>query len=183
MHTVLAWQGKYLIKHTFLIKCAHSRLGEACSHVAAIISCVIRASQLQERSGATARTSQECTWLPTARDVSFQFLVVHQVRFSLKVSPAHVCDIKFQSKCSSSSFSQPRKACKIEPPTEDELDAFYKTLNSSKKKPGILKITPPYSKQFIPLSACILLPASSTAQCVPVGVWGLRAVGRERISC
>ena len=44
----------------------------------------------------------------------------------------------------------PNEQRRIEPPTEDELDKFYKVLNSSADKPAISKITPPYSKQFIP---------------------------------
>ena len=43
-------------------------------------------------------------------------------------------------------------------PTEDELEKFYHTLNSSKIKPAILKITPPYSKEFIPRSTDLSLP-------------------------
>lgn len=35
---------------------------------------------------------------------------------------------------------------------------FYETLNSSDVKPAILKITPPHSKQFIPLMTNESLP-------------------------
>ena len=47
------------------------RLGEACSHVAAVISCLIEAAQYQQQTGTTACTSQKCRWLPTVRNVSF----------------------------------------------------------------------------------------------------------------
>ena len=40
----------------------------------------------------------------------------------------------------------------------DELEKFYHALNSSKIKPAILKITPPYSKEFIPRSTDPSLP-------------------------
>ena len=46
------------------------RLGETCSHVAAVITCLIRAAELQSSSGDSACTSQKCSWLPTAQDVS-----------------------------------------------------------------------------------------------------------------
>lgn len=48
------------------------------------------------------------------------------------------------------SSSPLRKSKEIDPPTEDELESFFAALDSSKEKPAILKITPPYSKQFIP---------------------------------
>ena len=73
--------------------------------------------------------------------------------FSIKVVPVNVSDIKFTSKQPSSSTPPPRKSCQIVPPTESELHEFYETLNCSTQKPAILKITQPYSKQFIPLLA------------------------------
>lgn len=39
---------------------------------------------------------------------------------------------------------------RIPEPSEEELATFYETLNGAKKKPAILKITPPYSKYFVP---------------------------------
>ena len=59
------------------------------------------------------------------------------------MEPAYVKDIGF------SSTSVLKKPCDIDPPTKDELEKFYRALNSSKVKPAILKITPPYSKEFI----------------------------------
>lgn len=61
------------------------------------------------------------------------------------MEPANVEDIRFSSKS-----SVIRKSRDIDPPTEDELEKFYCALNSSQTKPAILKITPPYSKEFIP---------------------------------
>ena len=45
-------------------------LGEACSHIAAVLSCLVRATELRHKSGLDSCTSQQCSWLPTARDVS-----------------------------------------------------------------------------------------------------------------
>ena len=61
-------------------------------------------------------------------------------------------DIRFSSTCV---LKKPRD---IDLPTEDELEKFYHALNSSKIKPAILKITPPYSKEFIPRSTDPSLP-------------------------
>ena len=56
------------------------------------------------------------------------------------------------------STSPLRKSKQIDPPTECELEAFFSALNSSTEKPAILKITPPYSKQFIPKLCNTSLP-------------------------
>ena len=150
--------------------CTSCRLEEACTNIAAVISCLIRASELRANSGATACTSKECAWLPIAWDVSIYSFsntfccgychvkcLLNNIS-SLKVTPIHVFDIHFTPKWSSSSTSLSRKSCRIEPPTGDELDAFYKTLNSSRDKPASLKITLPYSKQFIPLLSQASVP-------------------------
>ena len=65
-------------------------------------------------------------------------------------------DISFTAKQASSSL--PRQAQRIEPPTEAELDVFYKTLDSSAVKPAILKITPQFSEQFMPHLSLTSLP-------------------------
>ena len=51
------------------------RLGEACSHIAAILSCFVRATELCYKSGLDSCTSQQCSWLPTARDVSKEIVL------------------------------------------------------------------------------------------------------------
>ena len=71
------------------------------------------------------------------------------------MTPANVEDIKFSSKSPGTAL---RKSQDVNPPTELELEEFYQTLNSSKVKPAILKITPPYSKEFIPQSHNKTLP-------------------------
>ena len=55
-------------------------------------------------------------------------------------------------------MKKPREKSHINIPSEEELSKFYEDLNSTNTKPAILKITPPYSKQFIPLSMNKSLP-------------------------
>lgn len=45
------------------------RLGETCSHVAAILSCVVEAVEARKAQGSSSCTSQKCTWLSSARNV------------------------------------------------------------------------------------------------------------------
>ncbi len=51
-----------------------------------------------------------------------------------------------------------RKHRRVKPPSGTEISNFYEVLNSCEKKPAILKITPPYSNQFIPSSSTETLP-------------------------
>ena len=46
------------------------RLGEACSHVAAILSSLATATDVQLKSGINSCTSQTCMWLPPAKNMS-----------------------------------------------------------------------------------------------------------------
>ena len=68
-----------------------------CSHIAAIISCIIRASELQSRSGTSACTSQKCSWLPTTRDVSYFNKLYKKFTRNLmfKVEPADIGELIF----------------------------------------------------------------------------------------
>ena len=52
----------------------------------------------------------------------------------------------------------PKEKQSIDVPSEDEISNFLEALNSSDVKPAILKITSPYSKQFIPLCMNESLP-------------------------
>ena len=39
-----------------------NRLGEACSHIAAVVSCLINATEIRKQSGADSCTSTLCGW-------------------------------------------------------------------------------------------------------------------------
>ena len=44
-------------------------MGEACSHIAAVLSCIVKSVEAQEQSGVESCTSKACYWLPAARKV------------------------------------------------------------------------------------------------------------------
>ena len=45
------------------------RLGESCSHVAALLTTVVKAVDCRKQAGLNACTSQACYWLPSAAKV------------------------------------------------------------------------------------------------------------------
>ena len=53
-----------------------NRLGEACSHIAAVVSCMINATEVRKRSGADSCTSTLCGWNHCAREVSMNDIVL-----------------------------------------------------------------------------------------------------------
>jgi len=55
------------------------RLGEACSHIAALLSCVIAAVESREKAGIDSVTSQSCKWLPPARKC---MCIIHVARMA-----------------------------------------------------------------------------------------------------
>ena len=55
------------------------RLGEACSHLAALLSCLVTAVESRERAGTDSITSLSCKWLPPTKNVcilSFSVLLM-----------------------------------------------------------------------------------------------------------
>ena len=65
------------------------------------------------------------------------------IPITTQVEPADIKDITFSAKQSL------RPSRNVDSPTESELGGFFEALNESKEKPAILKISPPYHKQFV----------------------------------
>ena len=55
-------------RHNFCVY-IFCRLGEACSHIAALLSCLVAAVESRENAGTDSVTSQSCKWLPPANNV------------------------------------------------------------------------------------------------------------------
>lgn len=129
------------------------RLGEACSHIAAILSCLVRSAEVKQQSGIDSCTSKQCSWLPTARDVGYCNYILKYNFICLQVTPAAISKIAFKRKDPLNDEEAPTvspKKPKILPPSEEDINDLYRTLNTAKHKPAILKITKPYYKDFIP---------------------------------
>lgn len=174
--TVLAWLGKLheCITSIYVSTCnCHMcstciyRLGEACSHIAALLSCVVKAAEARQTCGRDSCTSQKCMWLPPAKNVRqlCQYTVMYNLfyAFILKVTPARVCDIQFvcprnKKRCVEGDDQQ-KQACKeIAPPSPAAVSTFIQEINMAEKKPAILKIIQPYAQDFIPKSCSPALP-------------------------
>ncbi|KAL5516642.1 hypothetical protein EMCRGX_G002028 [Ephydatia muelleri] len=132
------------------VLCAHctcmAGLGESCSHVAAIICCLVRAAESQKKFGEDACTSKKCSWLPAIKEVA----------------PSEIVTVNFSS--STTDCAKTVSQCKlkphhvVQPPTDSEIDTFYQTMNSAQLKPSILRIVPEYADQFAPGHLALDLP-------------------------
>ncbi|XP_072176345.1 uncharacterized protein [Diadema setosum] len=110
-------------------------LGEACSHIAALVLSVIKANQLRKIPGEDACTSKTCAWLPPNRNV-----VAAQVE-NIKFSKPSTCPKK---------TCPPVKAVIVAPPTAEELAVFHASLASLTPRPVIHHVMDDYAHEFRP---------------------------------
>ena len=123
----------YIYLHVYIYSTSYfCRLEEACSPIAAVLSCLIRATQLRLQSGLDSCTSRECMWLAPAQNVCHCTGRCSVSQGNKFCNPAK----RKKNSEATSSTSNP-----IPQPSEDELDTFYTALNETQSKPAILKIT------------------------------------------
>eukprot|EP00117_Sycon_ciliatum_P026092 scpid48939/ scgid21499/ Inhibitor of growth protein 1 len=116
-------------------------LGEACSHVAAVLFWLDARSRL---NGDVACTSAPCQWLePGMKQVEYKRVV--DIDFA---SPGQ----KFFEHGAPKRTHGPKPA--IKPPTDHEFAALFSSLNAAHHpKPAILSILPEFCDQFVPALA------------------------------
>ena len=133
------------------------RLGEACSHVTALLTYVVKENAARQKTGRDSCTSAACAWLPPPKNVSMRRLqhcitLILMFFLVLQVHAANFACINFvgnqelkRQACETGEVeSAAKKRKKYPPPSEDKLHTFFKTLNKSNTKPALLKVTPPY---------------------------------------
>ncbi len=124
-------------------------LGEACSHVAALLFLLEGNTQHQKN---TSCTSLPCSWLPPSfRSVSFSKLA--DIDFDTPL----VKRKKIHENTAASNEGSTLASKGIKAPTPTELDEFYKEI-STLGKPVILSLIPGYSEPYIPLYSKGTLP-------------------------
>lgn len=142
-----------------MVICAHctcmAGLGEACSHVSALMFAVEANTRVQSNLSCTSKL---CSWLPPSK-ACVEYAPVTDIDF---ISPQQK-----RRKLLSTGVNTSSKACdsEISPhvstkPTPEEYDSLYRTLSESKAV--ILSITPGYCESFIPKSASEAVPKALT---------------------
>ena len=147
-------------ERTGRILCAHctcmAGLGEACSHIAALLFAAEANTQIRKN---TSCTSTACSWLaPRLKKIEY----------------APICDIDFttpqkkrkmlenHTSCpliaTSSSSPSTMSSNQIDRPTEEEVETLLKNLSKCETKPALLSLVPGYCDLYIPKSECDSLP-------------------------
>jgi len=144
------------VEQSGIIICAHcdcmAGLGEACSHISAILFTLDANTQARK---SLSCTSLPCSWLPpTLKNVPFAQIAdidfsVPDQRKKRRVWPEkRINDTPITSKKRSIT------------PSSLELDNFYKKLSESGKS-VLLSLVPTYSKAYVPLYELGVLPKPS----------------------
>ena len=156
-----AWIG---VEGSGTVICGHcdcmAGLGEACSHIAAILF-TLEANVQAKKS--LSCTSMPCSWLPPSFK-SVAFAAISDIDFSdperrMKAS----CSEPSSSRSTSSSATTPHLQ-KLAP-SKNELDEFFKKLSDTGRKPVILSLVPEYSDAYVPLYKSGTLPKPLTDYC------------------
>ena len=137
------------------IICAHctcmAGLGEACSHIAALLFAAETHTKILQD---TSCTSRPCSWLsPNMANV--HFAPIAEIDFSSPI-------VKRKKMMEVDKVSQ-RKSLdpSVPSPTEDELKILYDNLSKSKTKPAILSIVSGYAHMYEIDHSVLSLPLSS----------------------
>jgi len=129
-------------------------LGEACSHIAALLF-VLEANTKMRKN--TSCTSQLCSWLPPSMQ-KVEYAPVSSMNFS---TPSKKRKIMHDSINDGSTAAEPATSSsisKVPKPTKDELDDRYRQLESTGRRPVLLSILPGYCDKFVPQSETGVLP-------------------------
>ena len=132
------------IKKSGTVECGHctcmAGLAETCSHVAAILYWLETAVRIREE---TTCTSKPNSWLPPSLPAA-----CNKVPYiTMEKLGETAAKRKRTSTCTQESMAWHEIA--KQPPTEHELEEFYRNLSkASNRKPAILSLIPPYNSSF-----------------------------------
>ena len=125
-------------------------LGEACSHVAAILFYLETAARI---NGVSNCTQQQCQWIFPKFQKDMPYLQVKDIDFSSPKSKKRALDNAIDgSQIPSTSSVQSKPAATVQPPNEEELKSFFATLSQCGTKPVILSLIPEYASSYVPKS-------------------------------
>ena len=126
-------------------------LGEACTHVAALLFWI--EVRVNMRNSQTV-TGEKAYWMvPTSAPGDNAMLPLRDIDFTSAKNKKIILDSAISSiqECPSPSHRTSRK---LHPPTKDELHNLFSTLSTCPQKAAILAVLPGFSHKFKPRSLC-----------------------------
>ena len=145
-----------IIEKSGEVCCAHCNcmagLGEACSHIAAVLCYVEAAFRIKEKETCT---QMKCEWVLPSYLKSVEYLPVCDIDFTSAKTKKRKLDCKIDDlECpkTSTDILKP-KSTSEKLPTYDEMNIFYELLSKCGTKPAILSLIPDYSDDYVPKSS------------------------------
>ena len=128
------------------VVCSHctcmAGLGEACSHIAAILFAVETYSRLSKDD---ACTSQLCAWLPPAIQ-NVHFAPIAEIDFTAPSTKRKRSMSQLESPHQET--TQKSRSPVVPPPSNEELSTFYEALSKT-GKPAVLSLHQKYSDAYV----------------------------------
>ena len=138
------------------ICCAHctcmAGLGEACSHVAAVLFYLETAARI---NGESTCTQQKCQWAIPAFQKDIPYVPIKDMDFTSAKAKKRKIDNEINSSdCTpmSTHLSSRSESVPVRSPDASELKSFLKKLGNCKSKLAILSLIPDYASRYIPKS-------------------------------
>ena len=126
-------------------------IGEACSHIAAVLFAAEANTQVKQQQSCT---SFPCAWLPPSFR-SVEYLSVSDIDYRTPKQKR-----KSSQAFGSNTTPVPKKSLIMQKPTESELTEYYLKLSKTKHKPVLLSLV---NDDFVPLYVKGILPQPLTA--------------------
>ena len=114
-------------------------LGEACSHIAALLFAIKAHTKFKKDASCTSRP---CKWLPLAMK-NFSYAQIFEIDFSPSATKRKRIENVDQRSSTSITASLDIH------PSETELEQLYDALSKTAEKPALLSITPGYCDQYV----------------------------------
>ena len=127
-------------------------LGEACTHVAAVLFYLEAYARIR---GKQTCTQGECEWIIPSFKAKMEYLPIKDVDFTSAMGKKRKLDERIDVDSESQSHDAPQtrsRAAKkaVNLPSDEQMDAFYECLSACGRKPAILSLIPKYSDAYVP---------------------------------
>ena len=125
-------------------------LGEACSHIAAILYLLETLSRMQETRTCT---QEECQWVIPSYLKTAEYLPIKEIDFTSARGKKRKLDDMIDGK-ETQQKADPKVVVTGKRSTESELALLYEGLSCGGTKPGVLSLIPKHSDMYVPKSLC-----------------------------
>lgn len=146
--------GKVLAAHCTCM----AGLGEACSHIAALLFSIDAVVQLRDSKTVT---QEKAYWLLPSSVKGVDYKERCEIDFTSAKSLKRKLDNNIQANGqinSAGGSSRTSASLKVSKPTQEEANAFFKALHDCGSRSAILSVMPPFSDNFVPKPVTNVFP-------------------------